>query len=94
MVAVLIGIAVLIGGVLIISWQPGSVASSDSAQNDLPTPTIDHRPPKSASYAAATTTTTTDSVKKSGWWARLRANGKKKTQDDEEPDERTRLLHS
>lgn len=93
MVAVLIGIAVLIGGVLIISWQPGSVASSDSAQNDLPTPTIDHRPPKSASYAAATTTTT-DSVKKSGWWARLRANGKKKTQDDEEPDERTRLLHS
>lgn len=93
MVAVLIGIAVLIGGVLIISWQPGSVASSDSAQNDLPTPTIDHRPPKSASYAAATTTTT-DSVKKSGWWARLGANGKKKTQDDEEPDERTRLLHS
>lgn len=85
MVAVLVGIAVLVGGVLIISWQPGSMSSHSADSNDSIEAPIDHRR-KSSSFVVS------DVMKKPSWWSRLGAHDKKKQVD--EPSERTRLLHS
>ncbi|CDH59198.1 duf803 domain-containing protein [Lichtheimia corymbifera JMRC:FSU:9682] len=80
MVAVLFGIAILIGGVLIISWQPGYMASL--AEMDDP-----------ALLPAEPDTQKQHSIpspkEPSKWWFKLTARKKKY---HNEPDERTRLL--
>ncbi|KAG2223574.1 hypothetical protein INT45_001656 [Circinella minor] len=77
MVAVLLGIAILIGGVLVISWQPGYMmpASEPEQESTLNT----QKQPKVVS-------------KNNSLWAKLRSYRQQDTINNNQPDERTRLL--
>lgn len=82
MVAVLFGIAILIGGVLIISWQPGYMASLAEMDDSALIPA---QPDTQKQHSIA-------SSKEPGrWWFKLKARNNKKKYHNE-PDERTRLL--
>ncbi|KAI9491953.1 hypothetical protein BDB00DRAFT_766188 [Zychaea mexicana] len=82
MVAVLMGIAVLISGVLVISWQPGYMAAAGAEPEQESASNIQ----KHAKVLP----------KSKGLWTKLRSRQQQQqdTTTTSEPDERTSLLHS
>ena len=77
MVAVLLGIAILIGGVLVISWQPGYMIPASEPEQESASNTQ-----KQAKVVS----------KNNGLWAKLRSYRRQDTTDNNQANERTRLL--